>query len=51
MAPSVSAAAAGLGVSRSNVYASLRRIARKIDLDSVPELLRRLRGGQLVVDD
>lgn len=50
-APSVSAAAISLGVSRSNVYASLRRIARKVDLDSVPELLRRLRAGQLVVDD
>ena len=50
-APSVSAAAGDLGVSRSNVYASLRRIARKIGYDSVPELLRRLRSGQLVVDD
>lgn len=50
-APSVSAAAGDLGVSRSNVYASLRRIARKIGFDSVPELLRRLRAGQLVVDD
>jgi CheY-like chemotaxis protein len=29
-APSVSAAAIGLGVSRSNVYASLRRVARKL---------------------
>jgi len=50
-APSVSAAASDLGVSRSNVYASLRRIARKIDDDSVPDLLRRLRSGQLVIDD
>lgn len=50
-APSVSAAAGELGVSRSNVYASLRRIARKVGYDSVPELLRRLRAGQLVVDD
>ena len=50
-APSVSAAAGDLGVSRSNVYASLRRIARKIGYDSVPELLRRLRAGQLIIDD
>ncbi|HEX4901221.1 MAG TPA: response regulator [Acidimicrobiales bacterium] len=50
-APSVSAAAGDLGVSRSNVYASLRRIARKLGHDDVPELLRRLRAGQLVVDD
>jgi len=50
-APSVSAAAGELGVSRSNVYASLRRIARKIGYDSVPELLRGVRSGQLVVDE
>lgn len=50
-APSVSAAAGELGVSRSNVYASLRRIARKIGYDSVPELLRSVRSGQLVVDE
>jgi len=50
-APSVSAAAGDLGVSRSNVYASLRRIARKLGHDDVPDLLRRLRTGQLVVDD
>lgn len=49
--PSVSAAAAQLGVSRSNVYASLRRIARKVGDDSVPDLLHRLRTGRLVVDD
>ena len=49
-APSVSAAAGDLGVSRSNVYASLRRIIRKTGHDSVPELLRRLRAGQVVVD-
>jgi DNA-binding response OmpR family regulator len=47
---SVSAAAGELGVSRSNVYASLRRIARKLGDDSVPDLLRRLRSGKLVVD-
>ncbi len=47
--PSVSDAANQLGVSRSNVYASLRRIARKIDADSVPDLLRSLRSGDLRV--
>jgi two-component system OmpR family response regulator len=50
-APSVSAAAADLGVSRSNIYASLRRIVRKTGHESVPELLRRLRAGQVAVDD
>ena len=50
-APSVSAAANELGVSRSNIYASLRRIIRRTGHDSVPELLRRLRAGQVVVDD
>ncbi|HEY1117120.1 MAG TPA: response regulator [Acidimicrobiales bacterium] len=50
-APSVSTAANDLGVSRSNVYASLRRIIRKTGHESVPELLRRLRAGQVVVDD
>ncbi len=49
-APSVSSAATDLGVSRSNVYASLRRIIRKTGHESVPELLRRLRAGQVVVD-
>jgi len=49
--PSVSAAAIELGVSRSNVYASLRRIARKVGDESVPDLLHRLRTGRLVVDD
>ncbi len=47
----VSAAANELGVSRSNIYASLRRIIRRTGHDSVPELLRRLRAGQVVVDD
>lgn len=49
--PSVSEAANALGVSRSNVYASLRRIARKLDLSSVPELLRSLRAGDLRIVD
>lgn len=44
----VSDAAAGLGVSRSNVYASLRRISRKLGVPSVPELLRLIRDGTLV---
>ena len=46
---SVSEAAARLGVSRSNVYASLRRVARKLDISSVPDLLRLLRSGELRV--
>ena len=33
--PTVLAAAAGLGTSRSNVYASLRRIARRLEIRSV----------------
>src|SRR5688500_2297016 len=37
--PTVSEAAERLAVSRSNVYASLRRIARKLDVRSVPELV------------
>jgi DNA-binding NarL/FixJ family response regulator len=46
-APSVSAAATALGVSRSNVYASLRRVGRKVGVGDVSELLRTLRGGGL----
>jgi two-component system alkaline phosphatase synthesis response regulator PhoP len=46
-APSVSDAAEQLGMSRSNIYASLRRIGRKLDVDDVSELLRRLRAGEL----
>jgi len=46
-APSVSAAATDLGMSRSNVYASLRRIGRKVGVSDVSELLRLLRAGQL----
>ena len=44
-APSVSAAATDLGVSRSNVYASLRRVGRNVGVADVPELLRLLRAG------
>jgi DNA-binding NarL/FixJ family response regulator len=47
VAPSVSAAAASLSMSRSNVYASLRRVGRKIGVTDVSELLRRLRAGRL----
>ena len=46
-APSVSQAAADLGVSRSNIYASLRRISRKLGVRSVPELLTIVRTGDL----
>ncbi len=45
--PTVRVASASLGVSRSNVYASLRRIAAKLDIASVHELvaLSRERSG------
>jgi DNA-binding response OmpR family regulator len=46
-APSVSDAADALGMSRSNIYASLRRVGRKLDVTDVSELLRRLRAGDL----
>ncbi len=45
--PTVSEAAQQLAVSRSNVYASLRRIARKLEVHSVPELVTLVRGGAL----
>jgi DNA-binding response OmpR family regulator len=48
---SVSDAALDLGVSRSNVYASLRRISRKLGVASVPELLRLVRDRTLTFDD
>ena len=38
-------AAERLEVSRSNVYASLRRIARKLGVRSVPELVSLARQG------
>lgn len=47
-APSVSDAANDLGVSRSNVYASLRRISRKLGIASVPDLLVLVRDGTLL---
>jgi DNA-binding NarL/FixJ family response regulator len=46
-APSVSAAATDLGMSRSNVYASLRRVGRKLGVTDVSELLRLLRAGRV----
>ncbi len=46
-APSVSAAALSLGMSRSNVYAGLRRIAHRAGVADVSELLRLLRAGRL----
>ena len=48
--PTVSEAAERLSVSRSNVYASLRRIARKLDVRSVPELVTLVRAGGLAAD-
>lgn len=45
--PSVSEAAQQLGMSRSNIYASLRRIGRKLDEHDASNLLRRLRAGEL----
>lgn len=47
-APTVMEAAAALGMSRSNVYASLRRIARRLDVRGVTELLDLVRRGQVV---
>lgn len=47
-AASVSDAATELGVSRSNVYASLRRISRKLVIASVPDLLVLVRDGTLL---
>lgn len=47
---SVSEAASRLHVSRSNVYASLRRIGRKLGTRSVPELLALVRAGDVPVD-
>jgi CheY-like chemotaxis protein len=47
-APTVIEAAAGLGMSRSNVYASLRRIARRLGVRSVTELIDLVRAGHVV---
>ena len=43
--PTVRAASEQLQVSRSNVYASLRRIARRLDIATVPELVAMARQG------
>jgi CheY-like chemotaxis protein len=47
-APTVIEAASTLGMSRSNVYASLRRIARRLEVESVAELLELIRAGHVV---
>lgn len=47
-APTVLEAATRLHMSRSNVYASLRRISRKLGTTSVPELLDLLRNRHLL---
>jgi len=44
---SVSDAATLLDMSRSNIYASLRRVGRKLDIAEVSDLLRLLRSGEL----
>ncbi|MEO7429467.1 MAG: response regulator [Acidimicrobiales bacterium] len=44
---SVSDAATLLGMSRSNIYASLRRVGRKLEVSDVSDLLQRLRSGDL----
>jgi FixJ family two-component response regulator len=49
-AASVSDAANDLAVSRSNVYASLRRISRKLGVASVPDLLTLVRDGSLLAE-
>jgi FixJ family two-component response regulator len=49
-AATVRDAATNLAVSRSNVYASLRRIARKLGVRSVAELVTLARAGELTAD-
>jgi CheY-like chemotaxis protein len=46
-APSVTAAAEALAMSRSNVYATLRRIGRRLGVPDVADLLDRVRNGDL----
>jgi DNA-binding NarL/FixJ family response regulator len=48
--PTVREAAERLRVSRSNVYASLRRIARKLGVRSVPELVTMARQGSFTAE-
>ena len=45
--PTVIEAADRLSVSRSNVYASLRRIARKLGVPTVSDLVTLARSGSL----
>lgn len=47
-APTVMEAAAALKMSRSNIYASLRRISRKLGTRSVRDLLEMVRSGELL---
>ena len=47
-APTVMEAAAAMGMSRSNVYASLRRITRRLGVDSVSELIELVRAGHVI---
>lgn len=47
-APTVLQAASALHMSRSNVYASLRRISRRLEVRSVTELLEHVRAGRVV---
>jgi CheY-like chemotaxis protein len=47
-APTVMEAAANLGMSRSNVYASLRRITRRLHVRTVSELLQHVRAGNVL---
>ncbi len=47
--PTVMEAAGALGMSRSNVYASLRRINRKLGTRSVRELLELVRSGDVTI--
>ena len=44
----VTAVAQQLGMSRSNIYASLRRVSRKLGLKGTNELLALLRQGALL---
>jgi CheY-like chemotaxis protein/DNA-binding CsgD family transcriptional regulator len=48
-APTVMEAAVELGMSRSNVYASLRRINRKLGTRSVRDLLEVVRSGDVTI--
>jgi two-component system response regulator VicR len=45
--PTVQEAASRLSVSRSNVYASLRRIARRLSVTGAPELVSLIRQGAI----